>query len=412
MLKKLRFFGRVLTFSGKRYVADQLGHRAVVLTYYTLFSIVPLAALLFGIAKGFSLETQLQDAIYSRFANHRELLEWVCQFAETTLRQASGSIVAGVGVIALFFTVTSLITNIEKSFNAVWGLPPRKNLWRKYSDYISLVLLTPIMLVAVSSLGVVLRSKLLKLGDALPGLSVGAQVADFAAGVAPVLIAILLFTAIYVFVPNTKVRFGGALAAGIFAGICYQLLQDGFLFLQRSVFSYNRIYGSFAALPLFLVWLNWSWQIILFGAEISFVRQHIDSGIFDVDELQLMSPKLRREHQLAILYKVFSEFERGAGVIPVKDISNLLKLPEIVLRNEISELVEQKILCRAVAPDGSAGLLPGVPPGKYTVMDFLRQIHGGGDCTNPEFARFDRLFANMEKEVSVCDLNVNIHQVK
>ena len=140
MMKILRSCGRVIALSGKRYISDQLGHRAVVLTYYTLFSIVPLAALLFGIAKGFSLEEQLQSAIYSRFSNHRELLDWVYQFAETTLRQASGSIVAGVGVIALLFTVSLLITNIEKSFNAVWGLPPRKNLWRKYSDYISLVL--------------------------------------------------------------------------------------------------------------------------------------------------------------------------------------------------------------------------------------------------------------------------------
>ncbi len=412
MMKYLRSFGRIIALSGKRYALDQLGQRAVALTYYTLFSIVPLAALLFGIAKGFSLEEQLQKTIYARFANHREVVDRVYQFAETTLRQASGSIVAGVGVIALIFTVGLLIGNIEKSFNAVWGLPPRKNLWRKCSDYVSLVLLTPIMMVAISSLGVVLRRKLQALGDALPGLSVGAQVADFAAGVAPVLVAFVLFSAIYIFVPNTKVRFSGAIVAGIFAGVCYQLLQDGFLFLQKSVFTYNRIYGSFAALPLFLVWLNWSWQIILFGAEISFVWQHVDSGIFDVEELQAMSPKLRREHQLAILFRVFSEFERGQGVVPESDICNHLKLPEIVLRSEITELVEQKILCRALTADGSAGLLPGVPPGKYTVMDFLRQVHGQGDCENPEFARFDRLFGSMEKEVFACDLNINIHKVQ
>ena len=409
-MKFLRNFSRVIVLSGKRYVTDQLGQRAVALTYYTLFSIVPLAALLFGIAKGFSLENQLQEAISSRFANHQELLDWVYQFADTTLRQASGSVVAGVGVIALLWTVMWLIFNIEKAFNAVWGLPPRRNWWRKFSDYISLVLMTPIMMVAVSTLGVVLRSKLRKLGDALP-LGLGANLADVAANLAPLLVIWLLFTLIYKFVPNTKVRFRGALVAGIIAGVLYQLLQDGFIYLQRSVFTYNRIYGSFAALPLFLVWLNWSWQIILFGAEISFVRQHVDSGIFDDGKEHGISPKLRREHQLAIVNLVFREFERGQGVTPAADLAKALKLPEIILRNEVEELLDLRILCRAVADGDRPGLLPGVPPGKFSLVDFLRRINGPGDAETPEFARFDAVFARMEKEIASGDCNMNIHQL-
>ena len=254
-MKFLRNFFRILKVSGKRYVSDELGQRAVVLTYYTLFSVVPVMALLFGIAKGFSLEDQLKSAVYSRFSQHEDIVEWIYRFAETTLRQASGSLVAGVGVIALLWTVMWLIATIEKSFNAVWGLPARKGLWRRFSDYIALVLMTPIMMVAVSTLGVLLRSKLRHMSDALPW-GIGSVMADVGANLAPLLVVWVLLTLIYKFTPNTRVRWAAALAAGIIAGVLFQILQDGFIYLQRSVFSYNRIYGSFAALPLFLVWMN------------------------------------------------------------------------------------------------------------------------------------------------------------
>ena len=409
-MKFLRNFFRILKVSGKRYVSDELGQRAVVLTYYTLFSVVPVMALLFGIAKGFSLEDQLKSAVYSRFSQHEDIVEWIYRFAETTLRQASGSLVAGVGVIALLWTVVWLIATIEKSFNAVWGLPARKGLWRRFSDYIALVLMTPIMMVAVSTLGVLLRSKLRHMSDALPW-GIGSVMADVGANLAPLLVVWVLLTLIYKFTPNTRVRWAAALAAGIIAGVLFQILQDGFIYLQRSVFSYNRIYGSFAALPLFLVWLNWSWQIILFGAELSFVWQHVDSGIFDDDRNQRISTKLRREHQLAIIRLVFQEFDGGRGAIPEAEVAAALKLPDIVLRNEIDELLDLNILSRVELAHRRMGLLPKVPPNKFHILEFIRRINGSGDPETPDFARFDALFARIEKALAESECNVNIHQI-
>jgi predicted PurR-regulated permease PerM len=127
------------------------------LTYYTLFSIVPLAALLFGIAKGFSLDKHLQNAIETRAVNHRELLQYISQFAERTLEEASGGVVAGIGVVALLWTVFWLITNIERSFNSVWDLPSGRNWWRKLSNCLSLTLFTPFLLIITGTAGVVSR---------------------------------------------------------------------------------------------------------------------------------------------------------------------------------------------------------------------------------------------------------------
>ena len=151
---------RIIKYSVTRFKTDQLGQRAVALTYYTLFSIVPLAALLFGISKGFSLESQLQQAIYYQFPSQTAMLERVRGFAENALNQASGGVVAVLGIVILLWAVIWLIANVERAFNSVWGLPPRRNLWRRFSDYISLLWMTPIILIATSALGLLIRTYL------------------------------------------------------------------------------------------------------------------------------------------------------------------------------------------------------------------------------------------------------------
>ncbi|MBE6399251.1 MAG: YihY/virulence factor BrkB family protein [Lentisphaerae bacterium] len=399
---------RIIRYSAKRFVKDQLGQRAVALTYYTLFSIVPLAALLFGISKGFSLETQLQTAIYYQLPSQKAMLDQVCSFAETALEQASGGVVAMAGIIILLWAVIWLISNVESSFNAVWGVPLRRRLWQRLSTYVSLLWLTPIILIAVSAMGIVIRAWLQQCGDVL---CIGSGLANVAAVLMPAAVYSVLFTLMYKFVPNTKVWFKSALYAGIIAGVSCQLLQEGFFFLQKWVFAYNRIYGSFAALPLFLIWLNWSWQIILFGAEFSFVKQHIASGVFEDSRVSQLSQKVRREHQLAILQLVFRDFQRGQGAVAEQEIANRLKLPDIILRDEIAELLDLNLLCAVVLNDGLRGFAPGVPPEKFTVVDFLRRVNGMGNSDIPEFAKFDALFAQMEKEIVTSGSNQLIHKV-
>jgi len=410
LAKYWRSLWRIIKYSTVRFGKDQLGQRAVALTYYTLFAIVPLAALLFGISKGFSLQNHLQEAIYNQFPSQTAMLDRVCNFAETALAQSSGGVVAMVGIIVLLWAVVWLISNVENAFNAAWGVPSRRNLWHKLSTYVSLLWMTPIVLIAVSTLGIVIRAWLQSWGDSL-GSGVGSGMVNVAAVVMPEVVYSVMFTLMYKFIPNTKVRFKSALLAGIIAGVSCQILQDGFLFLQKWVFAYNRIYGGFAALPLFLIWLNWSWQIILFGVEFSFVHQHIESGVFEDSRVSQLSPKVRREHQLAILQLVFREFQRGQGAVPELDVAGRLKLPDIILRDEINELLELNLLCSVTFADGSRGFSPGVPPEKFTVVDFLRLVNGSGNSDVPEFAKFDALFAQMEKDVIDCGHNQLIHKV-
>lgn len=400
---------RVIKYSAIRYTGDQLIQQAIVLTYYTLFAIVPLLALVFGISKGFGLSFSLRELLIERFPAQEKLFHHICDLAEWALKQSSGGVVAGVGVVALLWTVVWLINNIEKAFNMVWGLPNRRNVLRKFSNYIALVLITPLLMVIVSTLGVAIRKHFTEYSEKFPDNIFMHRMLESAANVVPVLALILLFFVIYLRVPNTRVRWRGAAVAGVITGIGFQLLQWAFVFLQTWVFSYNRLYGGFAVLPLFLIWVNWSWQLILFGAEISFVQQHLKSGVFNEIKSDL-SIRLRREHQLAIVKQIFSAFENGSGPVSESVVSASLRVPDVVLRSELGELLECGILCRSVSQDGEVFFLPGTPPDKFRVMNFLQILNGVGDSETPEIACFEKLFCRMEQSIENSHLNIIVHE--
>lgn len=391
LYRKLKecFIGRfiqILWISGRRYSADGHGQRAVALTYYTLFAIVPVAALLFGIAKGFDLDERLRETLTERFSQHQELLTYVYEFADTTLKQAKGGVVAGVGVIALIWTVMWLATSIEKAFNAVWGLPPRRNILRRFSGYLSGVLLMPVLLVLISSAGVFLRSLCKRVIDNYGGGY------DFALGnvlmaisnLTPLFIAVLIFFLIYLFSPNTRVRILPALLAGAFAGICYQALQDSFIFLQGSIYRYNRVYGSFAVLPLFLMWMRWSWEIALFGAEVGFVAQNLDTGMFDRDESATPSHRLRRFWQLTVARRIYSHFTSGKGAVTFDELNDSLSMRTIRLERELEVLLNAGLICRTDDPDGEEAYVP-LRPETLTVAECVQILDAAGDDElNPE----------------------------
>ena len=269
---------------------------------------------------------------------------------------------------------TRLASNVEKAFNDVWGLPPRKNLLRRFSDYLALILLTPLALVIVGASGAALRSFVNRLAGAAPDLgSALPLLLTLAADFCPLFIAVVVFTLIYKCAPNTRVKFTSALFAGVIAGLLFQLLQDAFLILQVNIFKYNRIYGTFAVLPLFLVWLQWSWQIALFGAEIGFMAQNIDTGVFDMKGNFRSGMRMRRVNQLACAALIYRHFDEGAGEMSLNDLAKVLNLPVPMLESQIHELAECRIVYQ-LAGDGCPAYAPGFPTESYTASDCLRGL--------------------------------------
>lgn len=396
---------RVLVLSVQTFISAQNKKQSTVLTYYTLFAIVPLVALFFGIAKGFALDEKLQAFLNAKFADYEDILVWIYKFADTTLSQARGGIIAGVGVILLFFTVILLASSVEDTFNAIWHLPKRRNIFRKASDYLSILVITPLLLIVAASTTVASTPVLNNLAAGTPEAirPLLFVLFDFL----PLFISWLLFFAIYFLVPNTRVRILSAVAAALFAGTIFQLFQSSIIYVQIALAKYNAIYGSFAALPLLLIYLQWSWMIVLFGAELGFVHQNAAIGRFEGERLKL-NLKSRRCYLFGIVRLVARNYGKAARPLTEELLARDLQLTLYQIRDYVNELVECGVLLKTVSPDGDAGLVPALPPEQLTiarVTDLLESAGDSQDETEPELTNIIASLRRMERDFAASSAN-------
>ena len=268
---------RIIILAVRGFDEDRCQLRASALTFYSLLSIVPVVAIIFGIAKGFGFQEGLEKELLDKFSEHQAVLVQVMEFAKSLLETTKGGLIAGIGLAVLFWTVIKVLGSIENSFNNVWGVKKSRPWSRKFTDYMSVLLIAPILFILSSSLMVFITSQVTFITEKFALLGYFSSLIFFLLKLLPYCIVWILFTFIYIFMPNTKVRFTSGLVGGIVAGTIYQLVQWGYIAFQVGVAKYNAIYGSFAALPLFLVWLQLSWLVVLFGAEICFSHQNVDT---------------------------------------------------------------------------------------------------------------------------------------
>ena len=275
-LPPLKAFGirylRILIAAGNAFQEHRCQLRASALTFYTLLSIVPIVAMAFGIAKGFAFEKILQEKILERFPGQEEVLLEVFGFANSLLANTKGGLIAGIGVILLFWAIIKVLGNIESSFNDIWSVKKQRTFARKITDYLSVMLVAPVLLVLSGSVTVFVTTRLEAITERFDVLGILGPVVLLVLELAPFTIMWVLFAFLYIFMPNRQVDNKSGLFAGIIAGSVYVVVQMIYVKFQVGVAGYNAIYGSFAALPLFLTWLQMSWIIVLAGAEISCIH--------------------------------------------------------------------------------------------------------------------------------------------
>jgi membrane protein len=334
---------RIALLALRGFNEDKCSLRSSALTFYTLLSIVPIFAMAFGIAKGFGFEKMLEQHILEKFPTQNDVIVNIINFANSMLQQTSGGAIAGIGIAVLFWAVIKLLTNIEKSFNDIWGLKKMRDFGRRMSDYLSITLVCPVFLMLASGLTVFIRSQAIMLTEKISFLGALSPLVSILLELIPYLVMWAIFTFIYVFMPNTKVNLRSGIVAGIFAGIMYQIVQLIYFNFQVGVARYNAIYGSFAALPLFLVWLQLSWRILLFGAEISFAHQNVDTYEFEPDCFDIKD-SFRKLLTLSVMNLLAKDFAKGARPLTASEISQKLEIPIRLLRDILSELLEAKII--------------------------------------------------------------------
>jgi len=334
---------RVIALAVRGYQEDSCKFRASALTFYSLLSIVPVIAMMFGVAKGFGLEKRVETEILQRFKGQEEVAQKILAFANSLLENTRGGLIAGVGVLILFWSVMGVLGNIEHSFNEIWGVTKPRSIGRKFSDYLSLILVCPILMAVASSATVVVSSQAQLLFEKITFLKSLGPVLILPLKLLPYCTLWVAFTFIFVFMPNTVVKLKSGLVAGVVSGTLFQLVQWAYINLQIGVAKYSAVYGSFAALPLFLIWLQMSWLILLFGAEIAFAVQNVHTYEFEQD-CQSISHSHKRLLSLLVARLIVKRFCEGVSPLDAPEISRLLEIPIRLVRQILHELVESNIL--------------------------------------------------------------------
>ncbi|MBA3664598.1 MAG: YihY/virulence factor BrkB family protein [Bacteroidetes bacterium] len=371
-IKQLRVFSLAI----KGFKDDKCLTTATALTFYTLFSIVPILALIFAIAKGVGVEKDLQEKMLSNNQEYQEVLSNSFVYANKLLATTKGGVIAGFGVVLLLWSVMNLLINIENSFNHIWEIKRGRTWIRKVTDYLTIMLIGPLFLMISGGLTVAIQAKIGNM-----------HTIGFFGIISVKLLAYTMvafvFTFLYMVLPNTKVNFKSAFAASIIATLLFELLGWGYIKFQIGANRLNAIYGGFAALPLFLIWVQYCWYIVLFGAQLSYANQNVDHYELD-DNIQNLSTRYKKVISLMIANLVAKRFYSGEKSLNAIEIAQKLDLPAKLARNIINEFVETGVFVEVRADTDKAVVYqPGVTESKFDVKYLFDALDKRGVNTLP-----------------------------
>ena len=397
LIKQVRII--LLTLSG--FNEDKCFFRASSLTFNTLLSIVPVVAILFGVAKGFGFEAVLQREILEKFPGQaqQQVLTKVIGFAQSLLGTAKGGIIAGIGTVILLWSVINVLSHIEASLNDIWEIKEHRSWGRKFSDYLALMLLSPLLFIVSSSATVFVTTQITQLTSRIALLGIISPLIFLSFKLIPYVLIWILFTIIYILMPNTKVNFKAGLMAGVIAGTIFQIVQWAYINFQIGAAKYNAIYGSFAALPLFLMWVQISWWVVLFGAELSFANQNVSTYEYEPDAKNV-SPAFKKLLTLQIAHLLVKNFVEGNLPLTDTEISSLLKMPIRLVHSILYDLVQSRVISETrTDEDQKFGYQPARDISTITIQYVIDAIDQNGTNSIPvaRTEEFETLSHALEK---------------
>lgn len=367
---------KVVVIAVRTFLDDKVMTKAAALTYSTLFAIVPILALIFAVARGFGFENIVTSLLQNGIIGENESLNAVMQFIDGYMQYVSSGAFIGIGLLFLLFSVYSLADGIESNLNAIWHVKKSRGMGRKITDYFSLILLIPIGIICLSGLSVLASSILSR----MQGFQLLGGFVQFLVFALPYLVAGLIFTGFYIFMPNTKVKFKYAVIPGFIAGCLFQILQQLYFSGQLALSSYNQIYGGFAALPLFLFWLNISWSIILFGCQLAYVSQNNDHFNYFKEP-----DKISRKHEdfycLMVMSLICKRFNEHKPALTRKELADQLHIPLRYVVSSLDTLTDAKLLETVLKGDErEPAYVPATDTKQLTVVKVLAAINNSGYC--------------------------------
>ena len=407
---------RVILVSIRRFNEDKVQLRASSLTYYSLLALVPILAMGFGIAKGFGFDKDLEQRLTENFMGQEEVLNWIISFAQNMLENTKGGWIAGVALAMLFWSVMKMMINIENSFNDIWQVKKGRSYVRKFTDYFSVMLIAPVFIFLAGTGQVFVATQLDNIISGINILNLRPVVA-FLMKLFPFVMTWLLFSLVYIIIPNTRVKFRSAFIAGVTAGTAFMVVQWFYIYAQMGMSRYNVIYGSFAALPLLLFWLRASWVIVLLGAEISFARQNIDQYEMENESLHLSKYALRA-YNILMLKIVVQRFIEGEKPLTAKVLAEHMKLPVRLIKTVINELLASNLILEVVcvSDDKIHAYAPSKDVRQYTMKYVIEALDKSGnnsilDDPKDDLNKVLQIQENFLKIIEQAPENILIHEL-
>lgn len=391
---------KALFLSIRFFVTDHIMEKASALTYYTLLAIVPTVALLVGLANGFGLQNLIHSSLDGMLPGQPEVVDYIMQFATRYLDHTKSGVVMGIGIVMLLYVIYSLIGNVEMVLNRIWQQKTGRTTLRKITDYLSIMILVPTFLLISSGVQIFLKTY----------FTTGIYDHELSKMLlrslqwTPYILAILALTFVYIVIPHAKVRFKNAFVAACIAGSAYMFFQGLFISGQIWVSKYNAIYGSFAALPLLLIWIQMAWVICLYGAELSYASQNIQNFNFEKDT-ENISRQYRDFLSVLMAAAVYRQFGQQQPAPTTEEICRQLHMPSKLAGSIISELAEQGIIRETfdnLRKSDQHTWIPGRDISTYSVASLIEEISTSGitdfkyeytKSFNPEWTTIQNMYA-------------------
>ncbi len=407
---------KIILLAFKGFNEDKCSLRANALTFYSMMSVVPAVALAFGISKGFGMQEVLEKEIIEKMKGQEEVLKFIIGFADKMLEQVKGGIIAGIGILFLVYTVFKLLKNIEESFNDIWGVPHSRSFSRRLSDYLSVLFIGPILFILSSSTTVFIKTQITDITEKITLLGPVSPLIFLSLKIIPFFVIYLLLAFVYIYMPNTRVRYKSAVLGGVAAGTMYVLWQYIYITMQIGAAKYGAIYGSFAVIPLFMIWLQVSWLIVLFGAEIAFAHQNVDTY-----EMESFSEKVSIALKMVLAIRIagmcVQNFVKGEMPLSGKQISDALELPVRLTNRLLSDLVECHVLSETKGKDEKLTYYqPARDVGTLTIHHVITALEKLGDnsiiyADSDELEKIKRYYAELDSITARSGANILLKDI-
>lgn len=319
---------------------------ASTLTYSTLLAIVPVVAVIFAIARGFGYNRYIETWFRSTLDSQPQVAEVIIGFVNSYLVHTKSGIVFGVGLMFMLWTVIMLTRNIEQVFNDIWGVYHQRSIMRTFTDYLAMFFILPILIIVISGIMLFMTS----ISSVVNETYMIGPFLKFLIDALPSVMLAGIISILYVFMPNTHVSWRNVILPAIFAALLMQMLQQFYIHSQLWVSSYNAIYGSFAALPLFMLWLQFSWTIILVGAELTYTKQNLEYFSHGISKTEL-SHRHRLMLCCMIAGRICKRFKEGGRPYNLMELKQMTSLPTRIITDLIYDMQNAGILVE-LNPDG------------------------------------------------------------